>query len=1135
MSNNLTIIQYNCGHTNAKASRALLDSFTAPQVLAIQEPAYNRYTKSTYCPKPYELAYEALPGTRVCFMIRRDVGVAQWSRRQYGPNVAALELDTKMGKLTVVNVYNPISHGPRIGEWPQIDKAIEEAQGEILLLGDFNTHHSEWGGRGVACDQSANHLLIETRRRELQLLTPEGLTTWRRGQQNTVIDLTFASYAISQRVAFCGPEERWALPQDHIPIRVSIDTEVNAGEQNAKRMRYALSRLDIDGLIKALRETGWQESPYPLQSLHEALVTHLPQHCPKARPSPRARPTWSSRATLLLVDARRARRRYTADQQQEDLRNYKDLSNQLKKEMHRTSRATWRRLVEDLTSNQQHPNNKGLWRLSRWSRRVAGKPHVDPHIPALRRHEGDEPTHNNEEKTRILAEKFFPAPPPLLPRTRDAGDDHTMPIVPSNIEVTEQEMEEVLTNLPMGKTPGPDGIPNEVLRALSTEIAAGLAHGTSKVFAEGKLPDQFKESITITLRKEGKKDYSVPGAYRPIALENTLAKVVEKVLANRLSHAAEEHALLTWTQMGARKERSTMSAIGLITSCVQTAWKAKPGCVVSMLSLDLAGAFDNVHPEKLTQILHQKGIPEWLVNMVACFTRARRTRVTYPGYESHWIQTDSGIPQGSPLSPILFLFFISGLLEKFLDPGSDVLGFGFVDDTNLLTWGDSAEDNCRRLNAAHSQCAAWASEHGAKFAPDKYQLIHFTRRRRHACEDLTSTIQINNHQVQVQDKAIRVLGVWLDPKLTWKEHITQAARKGLAASEALARLATATWGPSARNSRLLYTAVVRPTILYGSQEWSMRHDGRALAKATAAPIHKVQNECLRRVVGAYKRTPRAAVEREAQVMPIDLYMRVRGYQQAIRIKEHPVEHSIASAADKVWQRMRTARSSQVRPRLGRELQRAQAEERSQEIKEWKAWQAEQTKHLQLLRGKHATRKRAVRQNTNSTPPKEAVLVREWGDLTWRRAWEQLAHRHRGQSAMPAAVWRTPWKHDPRMLYEGLSKAEATALFLMRSEVIGLNAWLAAVYVPDISPRCACGWHAQTVRHVLMFCPRYERAQLLAACGTEQFSEILTQPARAKHAARWFVQQGILEQFRVAKEVASEVLEGYSAFLDAEKW
>ena len=62
--------------------------------------------------------------------------------------------------------------------------------------------------------------------------------------------------------------------------------------------------------------------------------------------------------------------------------------------------------------------------------------------------------------------------------------------------------------------------------------------------------------------------------------------------------------------MGARKDRSTLSAIGLLTTCVQTAWKAKSGCSVSMLSLDLAGAFDMVSHSRLLDVLTRKGLPQ---------------------------------------------------------------------------------------------------------------------------------------------------------------------------------------------------------------------------------------------------------------------------------------------------------------------------------------------------------------------------------------------------------------------------------------------------------------------------------------------------------------------------------------------
>ena len=63
----------------------------------------------------------------------------------------------------------------------------------------------------------------------------------------------------------------------------------------------------------------------------------------------------------------------------------------------------------------------------------------------------------------------------------------------------------------------------------------------------------LKESTIIVLRKENKKDYSLLRSYRPIALENTLVKIIEKLLANRLIDAAEAYNLLLWNQIGVRK------------------------------------------------------------------------------------------------------------------------------------------------------------------------------------------------------------------------------------------------------------------------------------------------------------------------------------------------------------------------------------------------------------------------------------------------------------------------------------------------------------------------------------------------------------------------------------------------------
>jgi hypothetical protein len=131
--------------------------------------------------------------------------------------------------------------------------------------------------------------------------------------------------------------------------------------------------------------------------------------------------------------------------------------------------------------------------------------------------------------------------------------------------------------------------------------------------------------------------------------------------------------------------------------------------------------------------------------------------------------------------------------------------------------------------------------HGARFAPDKYQLIHFTRRRRDPSGDLASAVRIGDHLIN-PETTLRVLGVWVDPKLNWKEHIRRAASKGLAGFETLSRIAASTWGPSMRRARLIYTAAIRPAMMYGCQVWgpaSVEPVGRGLIK----PLEDVQRKC----------------------------------------------------------------------------------------------------------------------------------------------------------------------------------------------------------------------------------------------------------------------------------------------------
>ena len=107
-----------------------------------------------------------------------------------------------------------------------------------------------------------------------------------------------------------------------------------------------------------------------------------------------------------------------------------------------------------------------------------------------------------------------------------------------------EEINKLIRSLLNGKALGLDGIPNKVLKIVALVIVKDLVEVASYCFANGIIPKSLKESIIAVLYKEGKKDYSLPGSYRLIALKNTLVKVLEKYIANIMLEAAEEYRLL---------------------------------------------------------------------------------------------------------------------------------------------------------------------------------------------------------------------------------------------------------------------------------------------------------------------------------------------------------------------------------------------------------------------------------------------------------------------------------------------------------------------------------------------------------------------------------------------------------------
>jgi hypothetical protein len=296
-------------------------------------------------------------------------------------------------------------------------------------------------------------------------------------------------------------------------------------------------------------------------------------------------------------------------------------------------------------------------------------------------HQGQRAT-TPEEKAEMLQRVFFP-PPPEADTSDIVGATYPQPIIFPPIPL--QETLATIRNLARAKAPGTDEIWNEILQDCSELLGGPITRLANACMETGYHPKIFRTSITVALRKPGKDDYGVPKAYRPVALLNTIGKAIEAIVAARLSYAAYEHGLLPRNHLGGLKGTSTETALHRLVDKIYRAWRE--GKKVSALLLDVSGAFDNVSHQRLEHELRCRKIDPRIVNWSMGFLSGRSTTLRLPGYSTQNRPIETGIPQGSPISPILYLFYNASLIERCTRGGTEA--FGYIDDVGLFAVGDS--------------------------------------------------------------------------------------------------------------------------------------------------------------------------------------------------------------------------------------------------------------------------------------------------------------------------------------------------------------------------------------------------------------------------------------------------------------
>jgi hypothetical protein len=228
-------------------------------------------------------------------------------------------------------------------------------------------------------------------------------------------------------------------------------------------------------------------------------------------------------------------------------------------------------------------------------------------------------------------------------------------------ELTLEEIECCLMKTKPWKAAGEDDLPAGVWRQVWAAVKESVHHLFQTSLDTGTLPQQWRSAKIIPLKKPNKDDYTRAKAWRSISLPSTLGKLLEVVVVERISIAVETYRLLPANHFGARKQRSAEQALLLLQGRIYTAWRGRK--VVSLVNSEVKGPYNGVYKDRLLQRLAARGIPSDLVRWINAFCSARAATIVVNGLASEVSELEqAGLPQGFPLSPILFLFFNADLI-----------------------------------------------------------------------------------------------------------------------------------------------------------------------------------------------------------------------------------------------------------------------------------------------------------------------------------------------------------------------------------------------------------------------------------------------------------------------------------------
>lgn len=783
--------------------------------------------------------------------------------------------------LTICNIYLPPNQNI---DPTKVQNLINQLPSPFIITGDFNSNNTLWGSsktnkRGQIIEDTFDHLNL------INDGTPTHFCP-RTGEFSN-IDLAFCSPKITPDLEFKNLGFSYG---NHSPIKININThKPHQSEENKSiaKTRWNFNDADWDSYKITLQNTSKDFSLQPIDNIETTLkeftqlLYEAAEQTIQVKGNYKRKKTaiwWNDKCHEAIRNTKKMYYKYRKHNTEENLIAFKQSKAKTRRYILEAKQESWKNFVSSL--NKDTPL-KQIWQTIGKIRGIKTK----QYIPLIKT--GHDTVTDPQAIANILAENFQHVSsndhyhPEFLSHKMDT-EKTKINIQPDNEPIntlfTLQEVEQVITELKNNKSPGPDNVPFELIKNAPQEIKLILLKIYNYIWTTNAYPQYWNTVEIVPIAKPGK-DKTQPINYRPIALSNTLSKIMEKIINKRLNWFLENKNIFNNNQCGFRNGRSTNDQILKITNEIQIAFNNNQHLLA--IFFDIEKAYDTTWKRYIVQMLQECKLNGNILHFVTNFLHNRQFRVRVNDSLSDVKKLENGIPQGSTLSVTLFTLAINKISDNISCPIKISL---FADDLTIYIKGSALDASKRLLQEALKKLEIWSQQTGLKFSESKTEAVLFCKKRNQQGPEL----KINNMNIKyVQTK--KFLGINFDYKLNWKPHIEQLKKDCNSRLNILRTTSHFKWGADKKTLICIYKSIIRSKLEYGSIAYGTART------SDLAKLETIQNTALRLAIGAFRTSPIKSILNETGELPLSERRQLTTTNYAISLAsypQHPTYNSI---------------------------------------------------------------------------------------------------------------------------------------------------------------------------------------------------------------------------------------------------